>query len=299
MDSEQHGENSNQASHGEQDPPLPEQPAPAGADHAATGADQAGNPARNPAGNPAEASDGTDVAATEGTTGKDGDEKKQQNVFWKRKEFWKKRSTQVGTTIGGLVIAALAGYLSTVLSTELGPAPSSSSGPIVGNPGLPPGRQDVSTMAPGKRFYAVPNFYEDQGCGRPCWLPLYQQPTEASADVTQGWPCEYYQQDQTSSSPTCVNPPAGRTAAEMVNPADKNSGDRVLVVCQVMGEVIRDDGGQTSPYWDMVAVPRSEISPDSTALGHLDQVPHMPGYYEAYGPDIWLGNTKGHDIPCA
>jgi hypothetical protein len=295
MDSEQHREN-DAKDHGTDKEPRPrEEPGPAGEDRAATSAGQARIPPET-LGRPSDHAE----APAEGAATKDlaaEDEPKRQKVFWKRKDFWKKRSTQVGAAIGAVVIGALAGYLGTVLNTELGPAPSVSS--TIGNPGLPPGRQDVSTMTPGKRFYAVANFYEDQACGRPCWLPLYQLPTETSMDVTQGWPCEYYQQNQTSSSPTCVNPPTGRTPDEMANPADKNSGDRVLVICQVEGEVIRDDAGQISRYWDLVAVPRSRISLDSIALGHLDQVPGMPGYYEAYGPDIWLGNTGRHDIPCS
>lgn len=210
-------------------------------------------------------------------------------------EFWEKGRNKLLAAVGTIVVGTITGLVTALLTGVFTSTPSTAA---IGNPGHPPGRQDVSTMTSGRQFYAVANFYEFQSCGRPCWLPLYQRPTETSADVTQGWPCEYYQQDQTSSGPTCVNPPAGRTQDEMANPADKNSGDRVLVFCQMKGESIRNDAGQSSDYWDLVAVPKSEISSDSLARGHLSQVPGMPGFYKAYGPDIWLGNTGWHDIPC-
>lgn len=86
----------------------------------------------------------------------------------------------------------------------------------------------------------------------------------------------------------------------MAEPAVRNSGDRVLVVCQVRvntTQAIHNEVGQASNIWDMVAVPRADISSDSAA-GRLKQVAGMPGFYEAFGPDIWLGNTGWHDIPC-
>jgi hypothetical protein len=163
---------------------------------------------------------------------------------------------------------------------------------------------DVSTMAAGQRFYAVPDFHHFQSCGRPCWLPLYQQPTELSAFVTDGWPCEYYSSN-TSSEPACVQPPSRRTQSEMENPATRDSGDRILVICQVTliskgqaAQTIRNEADQSSNIWDMVAVPESYTSSDSTATGRLRQVPGMPRFYEAYGPDIWFGNTGWHSIPC-
>ncbi len=219
---------------------------------------------------------------------------------WKKwaKEFWVGGAAAVVT---GVLILVLSGWLNSVAGPPTPVAPSPK--PSV-NSGQLPGRLDVSTMSPGQRFYAVPNFYFFQSCGRPCWLPLYQLPTEESAFVTNGWPCEYYGPN-TSSEPSCLQPPSQRTPSEMRDPANRNSGDRVLVVCQVtqiskeqVADTIHNEVGQSSDIWDMVAVPKSYISTDSTAAGHLHQVPGMPGFYEAYGPDIWLGNTGWHSIPC-
>lgn len=167
-----------------------------------------------------------------------------------------------------------------------------------------PGLQDVSTMTPGQRFYATPNFDEDTQCGRPCWLPLYDSPSENSDPVTNGWPCEYYG-PSTSQPASCVTPSAGRVAKEMADTTIKDSGDRLLVVCQTRqlgdgqsAQDIHNQVGQDSDIWDMVAVPKEFISSDSPAWGRLNQVPKMPGYYEAFAPDIWLGNTQWHSIPC-
>ena len=177
-----------------------------------------------------------------------------------------------------------------------------STAPIV-NPGHLPGRDDVSTMASHHQFYEIPNFYFFPSCGRPCWLPLYQQPTEQSAFVTDGWPCEYYGPNY-SSEPSCTQPPTRRTASETADPADKDSGDRLLVVCQLRqlgngqtAPTIRNQNGQSSNIWDMVAVPASYISRDAPVVGKLSQVPGVPGFDEAFAPDIWLGNTGWHEIP--
>jgi len=183
-----------------------------------------------------------------------------------------------------------------------GPSHSPPVKPIV-DPGHLPGRLDVSTMTPRRRFYAVPNFYYFQSCGRPCWLPLYELPTEQSAFVTDGWPCEYYGPNH-SSAPSCLRPPAGRTPLEMADPGLRTSGDRLWVLCQtthlatgVLAQTIRNQVGQSSDIWDMVALPSSHLSPDSPASG-LAQVPGMRGFYEAFAPDIWLGNTGWHYIAC-
>jgi hypothetical protein len=158
-------------------------------------------------------------------------------------------------------------------------------------------------MTPGQRFYAVPNFYFDQSCGRPCWLPLYEATTENSAFVTNEWPCEYYGPNH-SASPSCITPPPGRARSLMADPATKDSGDRLLVLCQTrtqgIGSAAQDiynQVGQDSDIWDQVAVPKAYISSDSPALG-LSPVPGMPGFYKAYAPDMWLGNTGWHNIPC-
>ncbi len=226
------------------------------------------------------------------------DAAKASGVAWKR---WSERLWGGGAAavIMGTLGALVAGW---VLFLASPPAKAPSPDPTAKQStyqGHLPGRQDVSTMAPGHRFYAVPNFYEFQSCGRPCWLPLYQSPTEHSPFVTDGWPCEYYGPNS-SSPPSCVRPPARRTTGEMAKPKVRNSGDRVLVVCQVSSkttQTIKNEIDQSSNIWDMVAVPGSYISPDSTAV-QLSQIPRMPGLYEAFAPDIWLGNTGWHGIPC-
>jgi hypothetical protein len=213
-------------------------------------------------------------------------------------KFW----VGAAAIVTGAIGIWLAGWLGFLAGPPAAVAPSAK--PIV-NPGHLPGRLDVSAMSPGRRFYALPNFYEFQSCGRPCWLPLYQLPTEQSAFVTDGWPCEYYEPNSTSNGPFCLQPPSRRTPSERADPAVRNSGDRVLVVCQVTqiskgqaAPTIRNQVGKSSNIWDMVAVPGSYISRDSAAAGRLSLVPGMPGFYEAFGPDIWLGNTGWHGIPC-
>jgi hypothetical protein len=230
----------------------------------------------------------------------------------KARPWWRRAKVWVGSAATVIVTGALAIWLATLLGSVAGPraldvsssTPSAvSTAPIV-NPGHLPGRDDVSTMAPHHQFYAVPNFYFFTSCGRPCWLPLYQQPTEQSAFVTDGWPCEYYGPNY-SSEPSCTQPPTQRTVAEMADPADKDSGDRLLVVCQLRqlgngqpAPTIRNQNGQSSNIWDMVAVPASYISRDAPVVGKLSPVPGMPGFDEAFAPDIWLGNTGWHQIPC-
>jgi hypothetical protein len=111
--------------------------------------------------------------------------KKPAQSRWERwrKIFW--------AGVGAVVVAVIAGLVTNYLTSYVSPPATATAAPI-GSPGHPPGRQDVSTMKPGQRFYAVPNFYDFQSCGRPCWLPLYQLPTLQSERVTQNWPCEYY-----------------------------------------------------------------------------------------------------------
>lgn len=212
----------------------------------------------------------------------------------------------VAVVVTGVLVIWLGNLADVFVGPHTSATPSSSAStiPPITDPGHLPGRQDVSTMARGQRFYALVNFYYDQSCGRPCWLPLYVAPTENSAFVTNGWPCEYYGPNH-SSSPSCIAPPKGRATAQMANPADKGSGDRLLVLCQTRmqgnghaAQDIHNQIDQDSDIWDMVAVPQTYISPDSPAWGELSQVPGMPGFYEAYAPDMWLGNTSWHSIPC-
>ena len=232
----------------------------------------------------------------------------------KARPWWRRARVWVGSAATVILTGALAIWLATLLGSVAGPrtldvssTPSAASvgstAPIV-NPGHLPGRDDVSTMASHHQFYAIPNFYFFPSCGRPCWLPLYQQPTEQCAFVTDGWPCEYYGPNY-SSEPSCTQPPTRRTASETADPADKDSGDRLLVVCQLRqlgngqtAPTIRNQNGQSSNIWDMVAVPASYISRDAPVVGKLSQVPGVPGFDEAFAPDIWLGNTGWHEIPC-
>jgi hypothetical protein len=219
---------------------------------------------------------------------------------------WKQWGRKFWAGVAVVVTGAVGAWLGVWLAFFAGPpatvAPPTTS---IGNPGHPPGRQDVSTMSLHHRFYAVPNFYEFQRCGRPCWLPLYQLPTETSAALTHGWPCEYYEPDSTPNGPFCLQPPPGRAPGEIADPAVRNSGDQILVVCQVKqigngqaAQTIRNEAGQSSNIWDMVAVPKSHLYRNSVIVGRLHLVPGMPGFYEAYGSDIWLGNTGWHSIPC-
>jgi hypothetical protein len=231
------------------------------------------------------------------------------NTGTDRVRWWKEWRTKIWTGAGAVLISALGIWLATWLGFFAGPhtpdTPSHThSVKPIPDPGHLPGRLDVSTMEPGHRFYAIPNFYYDQSCGRPCWLPLYELPTEQSAFVTYGWPCEYYGPND-SSDPSCTRPPARRKTSEMADPANRNSGDWLLVLCQTTNiskgnpaQTIKNQVGQSSNIWDMVALPKSYVSSDSAAE-HLAQVPGMPGFYEVFAPDMWLGNTGSHAIPCS
>ena len=223
-----------------------------------------------------------------------------------RRPWWKVQGGKLWATVAGIVIAAVAALLGSWLTFFAGPpaavlptaAPS-------GNASHPPSRHDISTMTPGQRFSTVPNFYYDPVCGRPCFVPLYQLPVQRPGTyVTQGWPCEYYDPYANSSAPSCLQPPPGRTPTEMEN-SGARSGDRVLVICQVMSfdhgqqaETIHNDTGQGSNIWDVVALPKAHVFGSSSVTGSLRTVPGMPGFYEAYGPDMWLGDSGWHSIPC-
>jgi hypothetical protein len=220
----------------------------------------------------------------------------------------KKRGAKFWAGGASAVIITVFGSWLTVWFVFLAGPPAStvtSPSPTIINPGHLPGRHDVSKMTSDQRFYAIPNFYEFPSCGRPCWLPLYESPTEQSAPVTNNWPCEYYGPN-VSNEPSCVQPPSRRTSAEMADPADKKSGDKLFVVCQLTQirkgaatPTVHNEVGKSSDIWDMIAVPGSEVSSNSPAFGRLHQVPGMPGFYEAFTPDLWLGNTGWHNIPCS
>lgn len=216
---------------------------------------------------------------------------------------WQRWGKGLRAAVAAIIITVIGGLAASYAVFYAGPSTTTTA--AIGNPGHPPGHQDVSTMTPGQRFYAVPNFYDFQSCGRPCWLPLYQMPTEQSEEITQDWPCEYYDPTSTASGPACLQPATGRTPTEMANAAVKDSGDRILVVCQVTdisqgkpAQTLRNQAGQSSSIWDLVAVPASHVFRNNAAAAPLTPVPRLPGFYEAYAPDIWLGNTGWHSIPC-
>ena len=225
-------------------------------------------------------------------------------------------------------LAALS-LLVAACSSASSPAAAPSSSPVSSNNSYPgPGSvvisgsqpnlsidngQEPSTTQPGKQFTVVPDFTYFQGCGEPCWLPLYAQPWETPPAVTNGWPCEYYDSSSTASGPFCLHPPTNRLPGQSGS-SDPNSGDRVLVLCQTTrlsngqpAQTIRNEKGQESNVWDRVAVPSTYVK--ATTRGALKLVPGMPGFYAAYAPDIWLLNTSWsaktnqaslsvHNIPC-
>ena len=218
--------------------------------------------------------------------------------------WWRKWGGKLAAFVAAIIVAALGTLLGVWFVFFAGPpAPSPNASPI-GNPGHPPGRQDVSTLYPNHRFYAVANFFYFPHCGRPCYLPLYPQPTESTAGITRGWPCEYYKPNS-PNGPYCLRLPTGRRPSEMANQTNKYSGDRILVICQTThlangqaAQIIHNEAGQGSRIWDMVAVPVKRVTYNGVVTGHLRHVPGMKGFYEAYGPDLWLGNTGWHGIPC-
>jgi hypothetical protein len=78
------------------------------------------------------------------------------------------------------------------------------------------------------------------------------------------------------------------------------------VICQTTyvspgepAQTLSNDIGQRSGIWDMVAVPATHIFHNNIAKDQLTPVPGMPGFYEAFGADIWLGGTGWHSIPCS
>ncbi len=211
--------------------------------------------------------------------------------------WWGKRTPNQRLLVICALIAACASLLSPVVARLISsPASAQSEAiPSAGSTGSAVGRTDVSTLVPGVRFYARPDFSAFPTCGRPCWLPLYRQPVETpSGLVTQGWPCEYYSSRSVSS---CAYPPH-RPESEVWDPNNKNSADRVLIICQVYGQPIKNDDAQVSAIWDLVALPKSEAVVSSGSSASLLPVHGMPGFYESYAPDMWLGNTGWHHIAC-
>lgn len=82
--------------------------------------------------------------------------------------WWKKWGGKLGAAAAAVIVAALGAWLGVWFVFFAGPPASAPSGSPIGNPGQAPGRQDVSTLSPKHRFYAVANFFYFQSCGRPC-----------------------------------------------------------------------------------------------------------------------------------
>lgn len=96
--------------------------------------------------------------------------------------------------------------------------------------------------------------------------------------VTEGWPCEFYSQHDKSRGPHCYS-------------ASMSRGDLVRVVGQVRGQSRRNEIGEVSDIWDVLLVPGDKVTRNADQLKEA-----RPGWYIAYAPDIWLGNTGWHDI---
>jgi hypothetical protein len=129
---------------------------------------------------------------------------------------------------------------------------------------------DVYPMTPGEQFAARPDFDLWQECGiRPCWLALRAGPDEEAPAITRGWPYEHG---------------VGHEPADYLH-----------VVCQVRGQAMTDENGQLNDIWDRVIVRPDKVQPGQAAA--LSPATEAPGYY-GYAPDILLGNSGDHDLPC-
>ena len=136
----------------------------------------------------------------------------------------------------------------------------------------------TSEIKEGLPFKARPDFTEFEACGRPCYLPLYKKPEQDKAFLAkkyEGYPCEYYDEGkfQTGPGEYC----ASRSKA-IASHRDQEPGDYVNVECQVRGQEIRNEKGESSSIWNRVENERI--------------------YPPVYAPDMWLGNTGWNDIPC-
>jgi hypothetical protein len=133
-----------------------------------------------------------------------------------------------------------------------------------------PGEQNVSTTEAGQPFWAEPNFYYYEGCGHPCDLAVYpsSNPASGTVSITDTFPLE---------------------ASE-----DKEA-DKVWVVCQVTdGKQAANDTGAYSRVWNYVRIPYEHLTVD--AIADLPQ--DHGGFGYGYAPDIWMGNTGDHKLPC-
>jgi hypothetical protein len=119
-------------------------------------------------------------------------------------------------------------------------------------------------------FWARPNFYYFEGCGRPCWLPVYPEPRiMKGCSLTLNWPYESWQ------------PPDGSPIM----------GHFVEVLRQVRGERLRNEILQYSDIWNLIRIPQDRIDPRTRHLAK--PAPDGDGYV-GYAADLWLGNTGWH-----
>lgn len=135
--------------------------------------------------------------------------------------------------------------------------------------GHKPGWSDV--RGHGLPFEARPNFYYFEGCGRPCWLPIYPEPRiMVGCSLTRNWPFELWK------------PPNG----------SRVGGHYVKVIRQVRGEGVRNEILQYSDVWNLILIPKEHIDPRTRHL--TDQDPEDDRYYLGFAADLWLGNTGWH-----
>ncbi len=150
--------------------------------------------------------------------------------------------------------------------------------------GTRPGFFDISSMIRGEPFYATPNFYYFEGCGRPCYLPLNPAPKRGGKDwaVTDGWPLEL-------DPKRFARYPGGYISAFH----KLDYADRVLVIGEVTGENAVDEIGQESDLWYVIACPPNKVVRNA----HLIQERDEKGNCIVYANSLWLGNTGSHGLP--
>lgn len=161
--------------------------------------------------------------------------------------------------------------------------------------GHKPGLLDVVEPQRGSPFWARPNLYYLQQCGRPCWLPIFAAPATIMPGwqnqdwaINTGWPCEHYRPHNKPAGPYCYS----RTS---------HRGDLLRVVGQVSGDLceeLTNEIGQRSDIWNIVLVPSVRVLRNHSLLIHVPAgKENSGGYYYAFAPDIWLGNLGWRDMP--
>lgn len=165
---------------------------------------------------------------------------------------------------------------------------------LIKRSGHKPGELDVIEPLRGSPFWARPNFFYLQQCGRPCWLPIFAAPcttlagwSNADWAINTGWPCEYYQPHDNNVGPHCYS-------------CTTRDGDRLNVVGQIKGglcETLTNEIGQRSDVWNVVLIPPRHVHRNHHLLLHTPiGADDQGGYYMAFAPDIWLGNLGWRDM---